>query len=365
MTTTPAGTSPTQHPGRRPGRLLGLLLSAAAGLGLVAGIAATDEATSPTVAAPQASPTPAMAFHLEPNPVLIRAISRQLGLVDDPDAIVDAERAGLEDEEALVLERHGAPDEVHWTVRDDAPAEVLASNWGLGGLLFDLNPELRRGDQVPAGTVLKVYAADPEKPTRSIGACNRGRLQSGMPIPEGDAWRLRPVRRRAFGSTVTVGTLVAAFNAYGERFPEAPKVRVGELAGRKGGKARPHRSHRSGRDVDLGYIVLGEDDGEIRWRRMHKGNFDAEKNWFLIHEMIKTGNVETIFVSRKLQPLLYEIAKQELSEEELAGIFQHPRGLGGTDPVIRHWKGHHDHMHVRFRCEADNRRCRGERVEGI
>lgn len=359
MTTTPAG---TLHPkGRRHGLLLGLLLSLGAGLGLAAQ-AAPGEAL---LAAPQAAPAPAMALHLEPNPVLIRALSRQLGLLDVPEGGGDDALGGdTADADALAEADADAPTEIFWTVLEDASPELLGAHWGLGHLIYDLNPDLRPGEPIVAGTLLKVYSADPERPTRSIGAPNRGRLQSGMPLPEGDAWRLRPVRRRAYGSTVTVATLVSTFNAYGERFPDAPKVRVGELAGRKGGKARPHRSHRSGRDVDLGYIALGDDDGEVRWRQMTRANFDAEKNWFLVHEMIKSGNVETIFISKKLQPLLYEEAKKELAPEELAEIFQHPRHEDSAKAIIRHWKGHRDHMHVRFRCEADNRRCRGERVAG-
>ncbi|MCA9637467.1 MAG: penicillin-insensitive murein endopeptidase, partial [Myxococcales bacterium] len=251
-------------------------------------------------------------------------------------------------------------DEVFWTVPEDATPELLAATWGVGRLLYELNPDLSAGEKISAGTALRVYEVDPDEPTRSIGAPNRGRLVNGIPIPEGDAWRLRPHRRRAYGTHKTVSTLVQVFEAYGVEFPDAPKVRVGELAGRKGGRASPHRSHRTGRDVDLGYIALGEDDGDIRWQRMNAGNFDAEKNWFLIHEMIKSGNVETIFVSKKLQTLLYKEAKRQgMSDEELAGIFQYPRGADSAKAIVKHWKGHADHMHVRFHCEEWNQRCRG------
>lgn len=271
-----------------------------------------------------------------------------------------------EEEAALDPEPSGPPREVAWTVLQGEPRDLLASRWGLmERQLVALNPELRSVDYVPAGLSLRVFEHDDERPTRSIGAPNKGRLQHGLPMPEGPYWQLRERRTRTYGATNAIGAMVTAFTRYGQAFEgAAPPVSVGEISAPRGGRAHPHSSHRSGRDVDLGYIVLGDDDGDIRWRRMHRGNFDAEKNWYLIHEMIKTGNVETIFVSRKLQPLLYEEAKKELSPEALAEIFQHPRVEGVTSPVIRHWRGHHDHMHVRFRCEADNRRCRGERVEG-
>jgi murein endopeptidase len=250
--------------------------------------------------------------------------------------------------------------EVFWTAHEPKSPQQQAAEWGLQfSDLLALNPEIADDPVLAEGTRLKVYQPDPERPTQSVGAPNRGKLINGMPIPEGEHWRLRSMRRRAYGSELTVNALVSAFNAYGERFPGAPKIRVGELAQRKGGKISPHRSHRSGRDVDLGYIALGEDDGDVRWQLMNASNLDVEKNWYLIHEMIKSGDVESIFISSRLQPLLYAEAKRHLTEEELSGLFQYPRSAPGSkDAVIRHWSGHRNHMHVRFRCEDWNSRCR-------
>ncbi|HGG58123.1 MAG TPA: hypothetical protein ENK31_10040 [Nannocystis exedens] len=255
--------------------------------------------------------------------------------------------------------------EVFWTAPERATADLLAANWGLGSRLYKLNPELQPGQKIAAGTQLKVYAINPETPTRSIGHPNRGRLRNGLPMPEGDAWRLRPNRRRAFGTHKTISTLLHAFEAYGERFPDAPKVRVGEIAKRRGGRVKPHASHRTGRDVDLGYIGIAKDDGEVRWKRMSKDTLDTEKSWFLIYELIKSGNVDTIFISSRLQKLLYREAKaQGLPTEELQRIFPRPHHENSTKAIIKHWRGHVNHMHVRFRCEDWNARCRGERRTG-
>lgn len=336
----------TNHAGRsnslaRPGRLRRWLAGTPLLLALACGFP-----PAPQVAAEDPAPAPQLALHFEPNPLVLRAISTQIEAIEAS----PLDRAP---------ERRASLGEVFWTVPEPTPADALATTWGVGkDRLYALNPDLGPGSLVPAGTALKVFEVDPEEPTRSIGAPNRGKLQNGMPIPEGDAWRLRTMRRRAYGTELTVTTLVDAFNAYGERFPDGPKIRVGELAMRKGGKVSPHRSHRSGRDVDIGYVFVGEDDGDVRWRQMNEDNFDAEKNWFLMHEMIKTGNVEAIFVSKRLQKLLYAEAVKHLDDAELATIFQYPRTAETKDPLIRHWKGHRDHMHVRFRCEDDNRRCR-------
>ncbi|MBK8262513.1 MAG: penicillin-insensitive murein endopeptidase [Nannocystis sp.] len=334
----------TDRPRRSRSRLLGLTLPLL-GLGLGLGLTTFEP---PQLAALTPAQAPALALHFEPNPFVVRTITAQLG----------GEFAG---QGALdrTPERRPALGEVYWTVPEPTSAEVLAATWGLGRDLYALNPDIGPGAHLPAGAALRVYQPDPERPTQSVGAPNRGKLINGMPIPEGEHWRLRSMRRRAYGSELTVNALVSAFNAYGERFPGAPKIRVGELAQRKGGKISPHRSHRSGRDVDLGYIALGEDDGDVRWQLMNASNLDVEKNWYLIHEMIKSGEVESIFISSRLQPLLYAEAKRHLTEEELSGLFQYPRSAPGSkDAVIRHWSGHRNHMHVRFRCEDWNSRCR-------
>jgi len=332
---------------------------------------ASERATSATLEVEATSPH--QALHLEPNPIVLQAISRSIELSSEGsaegsleqlqgEALDEGRRAGGALATEGVLTGEAPLREVYWTTLKETSADLLAANWGLGGRLYKLNPELVAGAKVAAGTRLKVYAVEAEAPTRSIGHPNRGRLQNGLPLPEGGSWRLRPNRRRAFGTHRTISTLMQAFEAYGERFPGAPPVRVGEIAKRRGGRVSPHASHRTGRDVDLGYIGVAEDDGEVRWERMGEASLDAEKSWFLIYEMIKTGNVDTIFISSRLQKFLYREAKaQGLGEAELRRIFQHPRHEDSPRAIIKHWRGHVNHMHVRFRCEDWNTRCRGDR----
>lgn len=249
--------------------------------------------------------------------------------------------------------------EIFWTAQEPATLASLAVHWGLqAAVLAELNPELSPDAKLAEGTRLRVYRHDPERPTISMGSPNRGKLRNGMPLPEGPAWRLRPVRHRVYGATHTISALVQAFEVYGEQHPEGPKIRVGEIAKRGGGRVAPHSSHRSGRDVDIGYIAYGADDGENRWPTMSERNFDAEKNWTLIKAILDTGQVQSIYVSKKLQKLLHREAAKHLGAAELASLFEYPRTAESPRATIQHWRGHSNHMHVRFKCEADNRRCR-------
>lgn len=253
--------------------------------------------------------------------------------------------------------------EVRWTAPHDESLDALASRWGLPSYeLRALNPELGRVDAVTAGLSLRVYEHDDEQPTQSIGSPNRGRLRHGLPMPEGPYWTLRERRTRTFGARNAIEAMVTAFHRYGEAFEDAPPVRVGEISARRGGRAAPHVSHRTGRDVDLGYVLRPQAQADGRpswqWKRADAESFDAEKNWALIEALVGTGQVQQIFISRKLQRLLEPVARAKLSSEEFARYFWVPGRELDDAPLLHHENGHVDHMHVRFRCEDGNARCR-------
>ena len=43
-----------------------------------------------------------------------------------------------------------------------------------------------------------------------------------------------------------------------------------------------------------------------------------------------------------------QMRKQGVSVDTLDELFQYPRGRGRTSGIIRHWKGHRNHFHIRF-----------------
>ncbi len=248
--------------------------------------------------------------------------------------------------------------EVRWTAPKSMRISDLASQWGMSGKeLRKLNPSLRGRKRVSEGDSLRVYEEDPASPPRSVGAPNRGKLRHGVPLPEGDAWRLRQRRVRVYGGTVMVETLLLAFEAFAAEFPDADEIRLGDLSDRNGGRLHPHASHRTGRDVDIGYILHPEHRGERYWQHADEDSFDVEKNWFLIKALIETGNVQQIFMSSRLQKLILPMARRELSAEQMALYFRRANPDPRSPSLIKHWKGHLDHMHVRFRCEPGNAHC--------
>jgi len=127
-------------------------------------------------------------------------------------------------------------------------------------------------------------------------------------------------------------------------------VHVGDISKRGGGPFSPHISHQHGRDVDMGYVLKGNDAHETKFRGANAKNLDVARTWTLIKAFIDTDEVTYIFMDHRIQKLLYEYAQSRgVDEDTLDELFQYPRGRGRSHGIIRHWKGHSNHFHVRFR----------------
>jgi hypothetical protein len=279
-----------------------------------------------------------------------------------PAAVVIPDESRLDDADGDALARHVDLEEVRWTADASESIVSLATRWGVRvETLVELNPELAGREGVQAGDRFVIHRDDPAHPTLSLGAPNRGRLANGLPLPEGDHWEFRSRRRRSYGARNTVTALVEAMETYGAHFPTAEPIRMGELSARTGGRAAPHKSHRTGRDVDIGYVL--RDPPAEGWRHASPRDFDVEHNWAFVRALVATGEVQQIYMSSGLIKLLQARAAKELSSEELAVFFWDDHAGPQQRPVLKHQNGHRDHMHVRFRCESDNPNCRERSVE--
>lgn len=153
--------------------------------------------------------------------------------------------------------------------------------------------------------------------------------------------------RRSWGTQLTVDRLKELGARYQQQFPAADPVWIHDLSRRRGGRLKPHKSHRDGRDVDIRVVLNRKTKYYARatTRTIHR-----ERMFFLVKALIDTGDVEVIFLDRRLQRALYRHArKQGYTDDDLRHMFQYPFGWGAT---IRHWKGHDDHIHVRFRRKS-------------
>ena len=173
----------------------------------------------------------------------------------------------------------------------------------------------------------------------SIGFTNAGRLVNGVPFPTGGNW-LVVAPEGSFGTQETIDFILAAMGEVEARFPDTPPLRVNHIAKKDGGYLRPHRSHQSGRDVDLGFYYPTADPVRVRAREQH---IDVARNWALVRALIVNTDVQFILVDKHVQKVLR--AHAEAVGENRAWV---DSLFSGPEPLIRHARGHRDHFHVRF-----------------
>lgn len=177
-----------------------------------------------------------------------------------------------------------------------------------------------------------------------------------------------------YGTDELVSMVVYAGREVHRRLPGAV-FGVADLSLSGGGPSRWHRSHQSGRDVDLIFLVQGGDGERVRVDRMHRYKadgavrtesglepgapqlyFDDRANWILVRALIDNpiAEVQWIFISDALKQRLLDYARAAGEPEELiqraAYLLHQP-----TDSLA-----HDDHMHVRIYCPPSDlaRGCR-------
>lgn len=253
-------------------------------------------------------------------------------------------------------------DDVYYTVNLRIPVSTQAAKWGVPvNILTTLNDGLKPETVLEPGRKLLVDARMSSAPVPySRGKCNRGRLSNGRMMPEGNGYFLRTDRARSFGTDVTIQALMTLFKAYHDKYPDAPRVNIGDISKRRGGKAKPHKSHQSGRDVDFGFVHTTPPD-EHHPEHFVRGtaqNLDIEKTWFLVETLVRTGTVKVIYVDRTVMKLLWQYASAKLTKEQQEFFFSNPRHEKSASAILQHWPGHKNHFHVRFKCPTEQLGCR-------
>lgn len=176
-----------------------------------------------------------------------------------------------------------------------------------------------------------------------------GRTSVGMRLPD-DAHYYIKRPHLAYGTTHTIGAIRRAVEQYRRRHRQSPLVHIGDISRQGGGALRPHLSHRAGVDVDVGYVLRGADADRVMFTGVTHDNLDLARTWSLVRAFVDTGEVEVVFMDYGLQKLLYEYARERgVEEDTLDEMFQYPRGRGRSHGIVRHWRSHQHHFHVRFR----------------
>lgn len=212
------------------------------------------------------------------------------------------------------------------------------------------------------GDTIDLWIEGPVIRSAAVGRPQHGELVNGQQLPTGRSWyRRRP--ERSWGTNETIALLSDAFDAVQKKHPRAHDIAVGDISAKTGGRLAGHKSHQSGRDVDLGFYFTGQPKtGPKAFLDASRRPLDYEATWELLTVLAgpapDKSRVEYMFIGYAVQKKLYDWAKKQgVSQRKLDWMFQYPRGSRAMRGVIRHEPGHNNHIHVRFKCPKGDNKC--------
>ena len=201
----------------------------------------------------------------------------------------------------------------------------------------------------------------------SVGKPSNGYLRDGVRLPDrGDGWVTREVwrtRNNRFGTDELVDLLTSVAHRMRGQVRDV-KLVVADLSGKGGGeRVAFHRSHQTGRDVDLLYYMRDANGQPFEPDAMHVFDptahavdgsglaVDVPRTWALVKELITAPEAPVQW------GFMYEPIAQRLLE--------HAQRTGEPDAVIARARKtlkqpgdsarHDDHLHVRIYCSAADR----------
>lgn len=195
--------------------------------------------------------------------------------------------------------------------------------------------------------------------SRSVGQPWSGRIYNPRELPAGVGYTIRRPEN-AFGADYVVDRLQRVIAEVRSRHPHVHTLAIGDLSDRDGGKLDRHHSHQSGLDVDIGLYYKKVPKAYPSDFANANSDLDLEAMWTMITAFARNADqptgVQVIFLDYHIQARLYHWArKQGVSRDELAEVLQYPREKKKIVGLVRHWRNHYDHLHVRFKSPSSDR----------
>jgi len=176
-----------------------------------------------------------------------------------------------------------------------------------------------------------------------LGKTNAGALFAGVQMPSSALWNVvNP--RETWGTQETVDYLRRTIERVHQEFPDTPPIDIGDMGRKAGGYLRPHVSHQSGRDVDVGFYYTTD----AKWYTAGGAhNLDVPRMWAFLRASVTETDVQAVFVDRAIQKLLRGHA-ESVGEDPM----WLDRVFGGPSTeeraLVLHEKGHRTHFHIRY-----------------
>jgi penicillin-insensitive murein DD-endopeptidase len=239
----------------------------------------------------------------------------------------------------------------------------------LATLLVAATPAVARD-----GVVTRRHAANRTSTPLSVGTPTAGQLAGAVELRQSESLALKRTDGPRFGLPELVKMIERGARRVASKHPGS-RLLVGDLSARRGGEIGGHRSHESGRDVDLGFYFTDRAgrsfaptrflavDAEGRAVGAPQLRFDLRRNWALVESLLTDpgARVLHVFVAAPLRERLLAYARERDAYRPLfvraaLALRQPSDGLS-----------HDDHFHVRIACpRAQRATCADEppRVRG-
>jgi penicillin-insensitive murein endopeptidase len=193
--------------------------------------------------------------------------------------------------------------------------------------------------------LLSQLEADPESlGSMSMGRPNLGALIGGVQMTDTERYTVE-APAAAWGTSETVAYLKLAIDRVHDQFADTLPLFIGHLSRQEGGRLSPHKSHQSGRDVDISYYYVPK---KHQWyQRAHARTLDLPRSWAFVRALVASTDVQWIFINSSVQKLLKKHALSIGENAEwLDTVFQYRSR--NPNPIVRHARGHDTHIHIRF-----------------
>jgi penicillin-insensitive murein endopeptidase len=200
----------------------------------------------------------------------------------------------------------------------------------------------------------------------SVGVPNAGVLTEAAELPvRGQGFvRYRPLSTHYFARPRLVRALEAAAASVAQQAPGGAPLFIGDLSAKTGGRIPGHDSHRSGRDVDLlflvttpsgasvpspGFVKFGSDGLGLAQGAKDYVRLDVDREWLLLRALLTSPEigVQFMFVCHEIEALLIDHARARGESDELVARAETVM-LQPSDSLR-----HDDHVHLRIACSAE------------
>ncbi|MFZ2404286.1 MAG: penicillin-insensitive murein endopeptidase, partial [Methylobacter sp.] len=195
---------------------------------------------------------------------------------------------------------------------------------------------------------------------QSIGSYTAGCLSGAVSLPlNGTGYQLmRPTRGRSYGHPDLIRFIESvAQTAHSQHWGV---LLIGDLGQPRGGPTPSgHRSHQTGLDVDIWYLL----SQQAATRSLE---FNERETWSAPSVLVSRSDA---IDDNQWSPAHEKILEAAAQRPDVDRIFVNPsvkRLLCSRKPVhrwlrkIRPWWGHDDHFHVRLKCPLNNPNCTGQ-----